>query len=229
MTARPDPFGLAFGPHIPGRFEAARRGLEDEGVDPFDRDAWVLSRAGSELLRELRPEGALGEGMAEFVALAHAGFLFWQQGARVATVARDVLDRLLQAPATAADELPATAAYYVEVAPRRVWGAPVPGGPAEPLDGWFAVARGNLLDVVAIFGLHPTRPGFSVVQAGGAAEPGLQRADGTPLFAPVLEGGAAAGLWSVLGAEELLELGWRVHRRLRATGGPAAGRAEVAA
>ena len=31
----------------------------------------------------------------------------------------------------------------------------------------------------------------------------------SPLFSPVLAGGEAAGLFSLVGAEELLELGWR--------------------
>jgi hypothetical protein len=38
----------------------------------------------------------------------------------------------------------------------------------------------------------------------------LVRADGTELFAPTLTGGQAAGLFSITGEEELLELGWRI-------------------
>ena len=37
----------------------------------------------------------------------------------------------------------------------------------------------------------------------------LARDDGSPLFAPTLPGGKAAGLHSIAGEEELLELGWR--------------------
>ena len=36
------------------------------------------------------------------------------------------------------------------------------------------------------------------------------RPDGSALFAPVMTGGAPAGLASLTGGEELLELGWRV-------------------
>jgi hypothetical protein len=37
----------------------------------------------------------------------------------------------------------------------------------------------------------------------------LTRPGGVPLFGPVMEGGVEAGLHSVTGMEELLELGWR--------------------
>ena len=43
----------------------------------------------------------------------------------------------------------------------------------------------------------------------GPAAGALERPDGTPLFSPVLAGGQAAGLYSLVGREELLELGWR--------------------
>jgi hypothetical protein len=52
--------------------------------------------------------------------------------------------------------------------------------------------------------------GFTVVEATGPRPLGLVRADGSPLFAPTLPGAAAAGLNAIAGAEELLELGWRV-------------------
>ena len=48
----------------------------------------------------------------------------------------------------------------------------------------------------------------------------LERPDGTALFSPALAGGQAAGLYSIVGAEELLELGWRT----RAHREPALGR-----
>jgi hypothetical protein len=37
----------------------------------------------------------------------------------------------------------------------------------------------------------------------------LTRPDGAPVFSSTLSGGAAAGLFSLDGEEELLELGWR--------------------
>ena len=65
--------------------------------------------------------------------------------------------------------------------------------------------------MLGIFGLRPDRPGFSVGGGDRArALRGSTREDGTALFAPTLPGGAAAaGLCSLTGEEELLELGWR--------------------
>ncbi|MEP7176627.1 MAG: hypothetical protein ABI860_08750, partial [Gemmatimonadales bacterium] len=65
------------------------------------------------------------------------------------------------------------------------------------------------LRVLGIFGLRPDRDGFSAVETAGPRPRGLERPDGTPLFSPVLAGGQAAGLYSLVGAEELLEIGWR--------------------
>jgi hypothetical protein len=48
-----------------------------------------------------------------------------------------------------------------------------------------------------------------VVETQGPRPGPLARADGSALFSSVLAGGAAAGLYSVVGSEELLELGWR--------------------
>jgi hypothetical protein len=64
--------------------------------------------------------------------------------------------------------------------------------------------------VLGVFGLRPDRAGFTVVEAQGARQAGLLRPDGSALFAPLLAGGAQAGLNTVAGAEELLELGWRM-------------------
>ncbi|MFN2317168.1 MAG: hypothetical protein ABR602_10830 [Gemmatimonadales bacterium] len=229
MGEHGDPFPLAFGPFVPDRFEAMRTALEQDEVDPFDRDAWTLSRPGVELLHELRPDGGLGEGVEELVALAHAAFLFWQQGERVVTVSRPVLDAVVAGASTGTVGGGPRSAYYVALAPRRVWGTPVVGAPAEPLEGWFTVAEDTQLSLVAVFGLLAGRPGFTVVQVSGPPPGELRREDATAPFAPVLEGGASAGLWSVVGGEELCELGWRIHRRVIAAGGLRPGRQEIAA
>lgn len=210
---RLSPFELALGPFIPERLGEVHRALAAAEVDPFDRDAWALSEAAAELLHDLRPDSGLGEAVGELVALVHAGFLFWQQGQQLRSLSRSALDRLVQqAPAV----LPAgpPTAYYLQLPPRRVWGTPVEGQPPEPLDGWFAQTCGDRLSVVAIFGLLPGRPGFTVAHTDGPVPGPLARQDGTALFAPALEGGAAAGLWSVVGEGEMLELGWRVHHQV---------------
>ena len=126
----------------------------------------------------------------------------------MAISAGGLADLLRSAPQVAG--LPATA-YYAAVPEHRVWAQVIPEHPPEPLDGCFVHSApvGSTLRVLAVFGVHPERQGFSVVEAVGTRPPLLMRADGTELFAPILTGGKAAGLFSLVGEEELLELGWR--------------------
>jgi hypothetical protein len=72
-----------------------------------------------------------------------------------------------------------------------------------------STSEGDGLRVLGVFGVHPDREGFSVVEAAGKRPTALARQDGTPLFSPTLPGGAAARLLSLTGEEELLDLGWR--------------------
>ena len=104
--------------------------------------------------------------------------------------------------------------YYLQLPPRRVWGTPADDGPAEPLDGCFVIPRNESAEIVAVFGLHQTRGGLTVVEAAGSRPGRLLREDGSTLFSPRLEGGAAAGLFQVVGEAELLELTYRCHALL---------------
>lgn len=207
--ARPTPFDLVFAPWAGERFGSLREALRAEGHDALDRNVFLMARPAIELIRELRPEDGLGEAMDEFVALIHAAYLYWDGGERLVEVSDARLAALLAEEGPYATPPLAPAAFYVQFPPRRLWGAPVLTGPNEPLDGCFVIRRGDVLDVVAIFGFHPERDGFSVVAISGRRPVNLRREDGSPLFSPVLPGGAAAGLLSLAGMEELLELAWR--------------------
>jgi hypothetical protein len=214
MPARPTPFDLVFAPLAGERFPAIRAALAAAGRDPRDRDAFLLVPEVVMLVREFRPDGGLGEGIDQLAALIHHAYLFWESGSPVVVIGAEELGRLLTdgaGPARAAEAKPLLA-RYVQVPERRVWARPVEGEPFEPLDGCFLdPAPDGRLRVLAVFGLRPERAGFTVVEAQGARPVGLVRPDGTALFDPVLEGGAQAGLHTVAGAEELLELGWRMH------------------
>jgi hypothetical protein len=205
---RPTPFDLVFAGLAGERFGTIREALAQAGADPFDRDAVLMSRPAIELIRELRPEDGVGEGMEELVALTHAAYAYWHDGARMVRIGPAAVERLLAAPPQGGQARPPIA-YYAQFPARRIWGAPVAGEAHEPLDGCFVLRAGQSLSVAAVFGLHPGRDGFSVVAVEGPRPSGLARGDGTPLFAPALPGGAAAGLHSVTGMEELLELAWR--------------------
>jgi len=207
------PYALGLGAIAAERFPLLREGLAAAGRDPRDRDAFLMVRDVVELLRELEPEEGLGEGIATMAAFLHHSYLFWMDGERTVAIEPEALERALVAEPRAPDA-PSPAANpstrYVQLPPLRVWGIGVEDGPAEPLDGWFVSPSGDTLAVLAIFGIHPGRAGFTAVEVVGPRPVALERADGSTLFSAALPGAAQAGLASIVGAEELLELAWRL-------------------
>jgi len=206
---RPTPYDLAIAPWADERFTPVRQALGDLGVDPWDRDAFLMAKPVVELVHALRPDEGVGEGMDEFVALLHAAFLYWMQGEPLRRLETGELAGLLGPESSGLPAAAAPTIGYVQFPPLRIWGAPGQGVAHEPFDGCFLVRRHDRLAVVGILGAHPGRDGFTVVAVEGRRPGGLSRPDGTPLFGPVMEGGAEAGLHSLTGMEELLELGWR--------------------
>jgi hypothetical protein len=209
-TPRPTPYELAIAPWADEHFLPVRTALGDLGVDLWDRDAFLMAKPVVELVHALRPEEGVGEGMDAFVALLHAAFLYWMHGEPLRRLAEQDLDALLGLAGTGAVPGGATSIEYVQFPALRIWGSPGEGASHEPFDGCFVVRREDRLAVVAILGAHPGRDGFTVIAVDGRRPSALQRSDGTPLFSPAMEGGASAGLRSLTGMEELLELGWRI-------------------
>ena len=211
-AGRPTPFALLFGSSAPERFPGLRAGLAAAHCPPEDRDAFVLVREVVELLRELRPDEGMGAAVHGLVALLHYSYLFWATGERVRAVSDAELAELVassESDGVPTSQPPDRATRYVQLPPLRVWATPVAGQPAEPLDGWFETRAGDRLSLLAVFGLNPAREGLTAVELAGSRAAELRRGDGTPLFAPLLAGGGAAGLVSLAGEEELLELAWR--------------------
>lgn len=228
MTSRPTPFDLVFGALAETGFPPLAAAMDRAGDDARRRDAFLLRGEAGAIIQQLRPEEGLGAGIAELAALAHHGFLFWRAGAMTLPLERAALDDLL---AAAPERVPpgdplVPPAFYLQLPPRAVWAEVAPGEPHEPLDGCFVADAGDdSVRVLGVFGLHPDRGGFTVAEAEGDAPSGLARETGEPLFAPALAGGAAAGLHSITGTEELLELGWRARsaaRRASEAAGPPA-------
>lgn len=207
---RPSPFDLVFATAPEEQFPRIRSALAAAGRAAADRDAFLMEREAILLLRELRPEEGLGEGMDQLAALVHHAYVLWDAGLTTLDISLDQLPELLGGNPPTPDPDEILAAYYAMFPERRVWAEVIAGQPPEPLDGCFVhLSPAGDLRVLGVFGLHPERMGFSVVEAAGPRPDGLVRTDGTPLFSAVLPGGAAAGLFSVAGGEELLELGWR--------------------
>ncbi len=211
---RPTPFDLVFSESAPELFPAIRLGLEQVGYNATDRDSFLMVREVVTLLHELRPDAGLGEGIGQLAALVHHAYLYWSAGAPTIDITAEQLPSLLGTRTGSTPELRPPPAYYASMPLQRVWAEVIPGHPPEPLDGCFVHAlEGNtVLRILGVFGVHPEREGFSVVEATGTQPLGLERADGTHLFAPTLAGGKAAGLFSITGEEELLDLGWRIQR-----------------
>jgi hypothetical protein len=209
---RPTPFDLAFAELAEEHFPSIRDALAAEGADPADRDAFLMNRDVVALVRELRPEEGAGEEIAQLAALVHHVYRFWEAGKRTVSLDRGEAELLLAAAGSPPDPIPTPPPAYYQLPERRIWGEPVPGAPHEPLDGCFvdSAPETGELRVMGVFGLHPDRPGFTVVEAAGTEVPNLARPDGSALYAPLLPGGAAAGLYSLAGGEELLELGYRM-------------------
>jgi hypothetical protein len=208
---RINPFELVFESAAPTAFPAIRQALAQEGRDARDRDAFLMVREALLLLRELRPDEGLGEGIDQLTALVHHAYLFWDSGSVTVEVPSGRLDDLMSQPSTRlqGDIGPSTA--YLQLPERRIWAQVVPGQAQEPLDGFFhypGIDPGQLR-MLGVFGMYPDRPGFSVVEVAGPRPAPLVRPDGSPLFSSTLPGGGAAGLYSLMGEEELLELGWR--------------------
>ena len=206
--SRPTPFDLVFDPLADDRFPAIRDALAKSGRDPLDRDAFLMEQASVSLVRALRPEDGLGDGMDLLVALVHHAYLFWAGGARVRTIDREGLELLLTTdlPPELSDE---ALAWYLQLPERRVWARALEDSAHEPLDGIFVHhAPGGALRVLGVLGVHPDRDGFTVVEAIGERSASGGR-EGAAQFSSVLPGGEAAGLHSIAGAGELIELGWR--------------------
>ncbi|NNG16763.1 MAG: hypothetical protein HKM89_09795, partial [Gemmatimonadales bacterium] len=211
MAERPTPFELLFGDLAGERFPQIRDGLETAGQTARDRDVFLLNQEVVTLLRELRPEEGMGEAIDQLVGLVHHAYLMWEAGVWTFRLTRDRGLALLGGAALKDLSGSPPSAYYLQWPARSVWAQIAPEEPHEPLDGWFVSPGQNddTIRVLGIFGLHPERMGFSVVEVMGARPAGLVRPDGTPPFASVLPAGDDAGLYSLVGTEELLELAWR--------------------
>jgi hypothetical protein len=204
------PFEMVFTRASESSFPHIAASLAAGGHDAADRDAFLMDREVITLLRDLRPEEGLGEAMDQMVALVHHAYLAWASGNVTVSIGTAAAEELMsRTPAGGADGKDVSA-FYAQLPERMVWASVIENQPPEPLDGLF-VSRvpGGDLRVLGIFGLRPDRSGFSAVEAAGGRAENLEREDGTPLFDPTLAGGTSAGLRSIVGEAELLELGWR--------------------
>lgn len=207
--SRESPFELAFAP-LRDRFERIRE--SQGGADPGDRDRFLLNRDVAALLLELRPEEGYGDATEAMAALVHHGYMFWVAGEAAQSVAPDqlhsVIDPVWTGRSLPSDRPAVLPSSYVQLPSLSIWGL-LEGGQPEPLDGWFRFRTGNVLNLLAVFGMRPGRAGFTTLELRSEPLELDRREDGTPLFAP-FESAARTGLGTVTSEVELLELAWRV-------------------
>lgn len=222
--ARPTPFTLAFGPLAAERFPDIAAALADATASSADRDAFVLVQPVGALLRELIPDEAEPEALEAYIRLLHHAYRHWTAGGWVYRISDGALDRATT-DGPVSSHL-AHQALYLQLPEHRVWRAPGPDETPEPLDGMFVTetAVPGTIAVLGISGMHRARPGFSAVAVDGRADPDdpdgrellveIARADGSPAFTPLLDGGREAGVYSLANAGELLLLTCRLLARL---------------
>ena len=157
---RSTPFDLVFEQAAQEIFPQIRAAFDQAGHDSRDRDRFLMIREVVTLLRELRPEEGLGEGIDQLAALVHHAYLFWDAGSPTVELTAEILTNL--SPRSPEPDLAPPAAYYARVPERRVWAEVIPGSPHEPLDGCFVhfVPGGIELRVLGVFGIHPERGRF---------------------------------------------------------------------
>ena len=168
-----------------------------------------MEKASVSLVRELRPGDGLGDGMDQLVALVHHAYLFWAGGQRVRSIDRAGLDLML------ATDLPPdlhddALAWYLQLPERRMWAQALEDSAHEPLDGDLRASFHRRRPAGA---RRPRRACRSRRLHRGGSDRGAHgrgsRAKGSAPFSSVLPGGEAAGLYSIAGTNELIELGWR--------------------
>jgi hypothetical protein len=188
------------------RFPAITSAFADGEPGSADRDTFLMNREALSLIHELRPEESMGPDVDYLAALVHLAYLQWRHGGWVFRVGREGIVRILEAPLhrQASPDLPA---YYLQMPHGLLWGQLGESEPHQPLDGCF-VAWGaeNHIRALGVFGLHPERLGFGVVDAEGTLDQ-VETGSAAPTpFAPAMDGGQEAGLYSVNHPEDLIRL-----------------------
>lgn len=232
-VARLTPYELAFGG---ARFEeesfpAIRAEADARGVDTGQRELVLMLGAVGALIRELRPDSADIEAIddsplpppdavRDYGALLFQAYRFWESGRRLLVIDEGVLRRqLASGPIGDWTFVAPHQAGYLQLPRHVVWARIGEGAPPEAIDGFFwsvdvpGADSAGRIEIVVALGLHPGRPGFSVMEAAAplpAPAPGHwgdleARAEGAD-FVNVLPGGEMRDLLAVTSTPELLKL-----------------------
>jgi hypothetical protein len=224
----PDPFEEQVFPSILAEAEA--RNVSIDAAEQF----LMLGTVGQQL-RELRPESEdvpsdqplpPAQAVREYGALLFHAFRFWQNGRTIFAVDEAVVRTIAEdhEPAGEWTFRPPNDSGYVEMPRHILWARIDDTAPAEAVDGFFwtvvepTVGRPGRLELLLVLGMHPARPGFSVVEASGPLPPPppghwadiVARAEND--FGNILPGGELRQLLALTSVPETLKFVSRLFR-----------------
>ena len=145
------------------------------------------------LLRELRPEEGLGEGIDQLAALVHHAYLFWDAGEHGPSSSR--LEQLLLSDSAAPRPTGRNPfAYYVQIPERRIWATVIAGRHPSPSTAVSSTRLGRL-EASECWGYSGSIPSGRVSAWSRRPEPRRRlwaAPTGRSSSAPTLPGGKAA-------------------------------------
>jgi len=205
-VAFPDPDGLSALAVAVAEETAAR------GVDPAGLGAFVTLGAVGAFVNEIRAHDDDPTAVHRYAALVYHALHFQREACPV-YVLDAALARYLVESEPAGEPRTPTRSGYLQLPQHMFWvGASVEGGSPESLDGFFWTVAADALHTLAVVGLRPGRPGFSVLPLPeaplGDAEEWVSargRTEGED-FRSDLPGRDLDGLYGVETAGEVLKL-----------------------
>lgn len=217
-TGRFTPYELAFaGAHLEQQaFPAALEEFEKRGLDPLNREEFVLAASVGAALQDLVPEDAPANVLDRYVDILFHAFHFWRYGRRMYCFDEAVVRYWVETrPAVSgwAARAPHPALYLQW--PRNLFWATVSEGAApEPVDGFFVVTREaeqegrRFTEVNALMaaGLRPGRAGFGTIAFRCGLEPAGIPAEAAWMFRSELPGSDLAGIYALERLPEAVRL-----------------------
>lgn len=218
--SRIDPFAYALAAVAEQQFPAIREESLAAAKNTADRGQFASLTAVQRMLLDVEAPQLVEqhpEAAEEYLNTLYAAYRYWDTGQHSVSLRREALEAALEAELEDPPSVP-HGACYLQLPERWCWAQVAPDEPHEPLDGLFVIAApGREITVLAVLGLRADRPGFSEITVVAVPRDfAVARAEArTPPFAPVIDGGAAAGLRSLVSTGELLHL---AHVALHASG-----------
>ena len=210
--SRIDPFAFALAELAEQRFPTIREESLAAGKDTADRAQFASLPSVQRLLLDVEAPQLVEEhpeAAEEYLNTLYTAYRYWDAGQRPVSVSRGALEAALEAELEDPPSVP-HGACYLQLPEHWCWAQVAPDEPHEPLDGLFVVAapEHREITVLAVLGLRADRPGFSEITVVAVPRDfAAARAEArTPPLAPVVDGGDAAGLKSVVSTGELLHL-----------------------